>query len=206
MDRSSILTAAFSDSHREDLQSTYADRFMLEAESLIRKRLEFYYQESTLDDTDRIAPNDSVYNLPARDIAIIRHVLRSDGLPLDQVDEGLVNTYAGLNQVVLFTVRPTTVKFAATPAIGDTFQLQYFGPPLPLVNSGDSNNLLADYPDLYKEAIMVSIFKRAQNMDLASAMFQSANSTIDEINRKMKKLLGGARASNPYNTNWRSSY
>jgi hypothetical protein len=206
MDRNTILTAAFSDAHREDLQATYADRFMLEAESLIRKRLEFYYQESTLQDTNRVTPTGAVYNLPARDIAIVRHILRSDGVPLDQTDETMVDTYSGLNQVVLFAVRPATVIFAATPAVGDTFTLQYFGPPLPLTNPGDSNNLLNDYSDLYKEAIMVSIFKRAQNMDMASAMFQSANSTIDEINRKMKKLLGGARSSNPYNTTWRSSY
>jgi hypothetical protein len=31
-------------------------------------------------------------------------------------------------------------------------------------------------------------------------MFQSANSSFDEINRKMKKLLGGRASLNPYNT------
>lgn len=206
MDRNTILTAAFSDAHREDLQATYASRFMLEAESLIRKRLEFYYQEATLDDTKRVAPNSAVYNLPARDIALIRHVLRSDGLPLDQTDETNVHTYSSLSQVVAYVIRPSTVMIAGNPGAGDTLTIQYFGPPLPLVLDGDSNNLLNDYPDLYKEAVQVSIFKRARDYDAASAMFQSANSTIDEINRKMKKLLGGARSSNPYNTDWRSPY
>jgi hypothetical protein len=206
MDRNTVLTAAFSDAHREDLQPTYGSRFMLEAESLIRARLEFYYQETTLDDTARVAPNSAVYNLPSRDISLIRHVLRSDGLPLDQTDETNIHTYASLSQVVAYVVRPSTLMIAGTPGVGDTMSLHYFGMPLPLVNDGDSNNLLNDYPDLYKEAVQVSIFKRARDYDAATAMFQSANSKLDEINRKMKKLLGGARSSNPYNTAWRSSY
>ena len=206
MDRNTILTAAFSDSHREDLQPTYQDRFLLEAESLIRKRLEFYALEFVLDDTARVAPNSAVYNLPSRDITLVRHIFRSDGLPLDQVDETNVNTYSSLSQVVAYVVRPATVMFAGNPGAGSTMTIAYFGIPAPLVNAGDSNNLLNDYSDLYKEAILVSIWKRARDYDAATAMFQSANSTIDEINRKMKKLLGGARSANPYNTEWRSSY
>jgi len=206
MDRSTILTAAFSDAHREDLQTTYQDRFMLEAESLIRKRLEFYALEAVLDDTKRVAPNSAVYNLPSTDITLVRHIFRSDGLPLDQVDETNVSTYSSLSQIVAYVVRPTTVMFAGNPGAGDTLTIHYFGLPPPLVNAGDSNTLLNAYPDLYKEAVLVSIWKRARDYDAASAMFQSANATIDEINRKMKKLLGGARSANPYNTEWRSPY
>jgi len=206
MDRNTILTAAFSDAHREDFQTTYQDRFMLEAESMIRARLEFYYQETTLDDTDRIAVGSAVYNLPARDITQIRHILRSDGKTLDQVDETNVGTYSSLSQTVMYVIRPSTVVLAGTPGIGDTFQMNYFGMPLPLVNAGDSNNLLNDYPNLYKWAVQSSIFQRALNYESASAVASSANSLIDEINRKMKKLIGGARSSNPYNTDWRSPY
>lgn len=207
MDRNTVLTAAFSDAHREDLQAAFGDRFLLEAESLIRARLEFYYSEATLDDTVRVTPAGAIYTLPQRDISLVRHILRgSDGLPLDQTDETNIHTYGSLSQVVAYVVRPTTVVFAGTPGAGATFSIHYFGPPLPLVLPGDSNNLLNDYSDLYKWAIQSSIFQRARDYDAASAVTASANSKIDEINRKMKKLLGGARASNPYNTEWRSSY
>jgi len=206
MDRSTILTAAFSDTHREDLQTTYQDRFMIEAESIIRQRLEFYALEATLDDTARVAPSSAVYNLPARDIALVRHVFRSDGLPLDQVDETNINTYSSLSQVLAYVVRPTTIKVAGNPGAGDTLSVHYFGMPTALLSAGDSNTLLNDYPNVYKEAIQVSIWKRARDFDAATAMFQSVNAAIDEINRKMKKLLGGARSANPYNTEWKSSY
>jgi hypothetical protein len=108
--------------------------------------------------------------------------------------------------VLAYVVRPTTIKVAGNPGAGDTLSVHYFGMPTALLSAGDSNTLLNDYPNVYKEAIQVSIWKRARDFDAATAMFQSVNAAIDEINRKMKKLLGGARSANPYNTEWKSSY
>jgi hypothetical protein len=201
-----MLTAAFSDSHREDYLATYGARFLLEAESLIRKRLEYYFLTYTLQDADRITVLGPVYNLPAGSITLVRHLFRSDGFPMDQTDETVVNQYSTASVVLVYAVRPTSVIVAGTPGAGDTMTLHYFGMPAPLVADGDSNSLLNDHSDLYKEAVMVSIYKRARDFDAATAFMQSCNSTIDEINRKMKKLLGGARSSNPYNVAWRSSY
>lgn len=201
-----MLTAAFSDAHREDYQIPYGSRFLLEAESLIRKRLEYYFLTYTLQDVDRATVLGPVYNLPARDITLVRYLFRSDGFPMDQTDETGVSQYSSASTVLVYAVRPTSIIVAGTPAAGDTMALHYFGIPAPLVADGDSNTLLTDFSDLYKEAVMVSIFKRAQNLDAATAFIQSCNATIDEINRKMKKLLGGARSSNPYNVAWRSSY
>jgi hypothetical protein len=50
------------------------------------------------------------------------------------------------------------------------------------------------------------LFKRARNLELASAMFQSVQSLIRDINRKMKKKLGGGQSANAYNVSFRSSY
>lgn len=200
-----MLTAAFSDAHREDYQPTYQDRFLLEAESLIRGRLEAYSLEFVLQDANRVAVLSPIYTLPTG-VTLIRHLLRSDGYPLDQVDETLIAQYTAASVVIAFCIRPNTLIVAGTPGATDTLTLQYFGMPTPLLLAGDSNTLLTDYPELYKEAVMVSIFKRAQNLEAAAAMIQSVTNKIDEINRKVKKLLGGARASNPYNTTWRSSY
>jgi hypothetical protein len=201
MDRNTIITAAFSDTHREDLQATYGSRFMLEAESMIRSRLEFYYQESVLEcDVIRVAPNSAVYTLPQRDISLVRHVLRSDGWPLDQTDETNIAAYASLSTVVAYVVRPTTIMYCRQPRHGRYANAALLRNAAALVADGDSNNLLNDYPDLYKEAIQVSIWKRARDYDAATAMFQSANSKLDEINRKMKKLIRWRGSSNPYNT------
>lgn len=205
MNRVDLLTAAFSDAHREDYQTPYGARMLTEAEALIKSRLEFYALEYTLQDVDRVAVLSPVYTLPAR-ITYLRYALRSDGVPLDQVDETVASQWQGASRVAVYAIRPSTIIVAGTPGTGDAIQLQYFGMPAPLVNDTDTNTLLNDYPQLYKEAIMVFAFKRAQDLQTASAMFQSANALIDEINRKMKKLLGGARSSNPYNVTHRSSY
>lgn len=204
MNRVQLIAAALGDAHREDYQP-YADRFLQEAESMISARLEFYGLEYTLTDTDRIATLSPVYNQPAR-VTLVRHVLRSDGWPLDGVDETVIAQYQGAAQIVAYAVRPKTLILAGTPGAGAAFTLQYFGMPAPLVADTDTNTLLNDYQQLYKEAFQVSVFKRANDLEKASAMFQSSNALIDELNRKMKKLIGGARSSNPYNTCWRSSY
>jgi|SRR6185369_6383194 hypothetical protein len=204
MNRVDLITAALSDSHREDY-ITFATRFLQEAESMISARLEYYSLEYTLTDTDRVLALSPVYNLPPR-VTLIREVLRSDGFRLDAVDEGVIAQWQNASVVLAYVVRPKTLMLAGNPGATTTFTLQYFGMPAPLVNDTDTNTLLNDYQQLYKEAFMVSVYKRAGDLDKASAMFQSANALIDELNRKMKKLLGGARSSNPYNTQWRSSY
>jgi len=205
MNRVDLITAALSDSHREDY-ITFATRFLQEAEALISARLEYYSLEYTLTDTDRVTALSPVYNQPPR-VTLVRELLRgSDGYRLDAVDEGVISQWQNASVVLAYVVRPKTFMLAGNPGAGSTFTLQYFGMPAPLVADTDTNTLLNDYQQLYKEAFMVSVYKRANDLEKASAMFQSVNALIDELNRKMKKLIGGARSSNPYNTQWRSSY
>lgn len=204
MNRVQLITAALSDSHREDYL-TFADRFMQEAEAMISSRLEFYALEYTLSDADRVSVLSPVYNQPPR-VTTAKTILRSDGFRLDQVDESVIAQWQNASVVLAYVIRPKTFMLAGNPGAGSTFTLQYFGTPAPLIADTDTNALLNDYPQLYKESFQVSVWKRAQDLEKASAMFQSANALIDELNRKMKKLIGGARSSNPYNTQWRSSY
>jgi hypothetical protein len=211
MNRVQLITAALGDAHRLDYLTLTeggmlaSDRFMAEAEAMISSRLEFYALEYTLTDTDRILALSPIYNQPSR-VTMVRSIIRSDGIPLDPVDENVIGEWQSASTVLAYVVRPKTLLFAGTPGATTTFLLQYFGMPAPLLVDTDTNALLNEYPQLYKESIQVSVFKRAQDYDKASAMFQSANALIDEINRKMKKLIGGARSANPYNTTWRSSY
>jgi hypothetical protein len=66
--------------------------------------------------------------------------------------------------------------------------------------------LLNDCPQLYIEAAQVYVFKRARNFQAATEAGNSVQFMINEINRRMKKKLGGAQSSNPYNVDFRSSY
>jgi hypothetical protein len=78
--------------------------------------------------------------------------------------------------------------------------------PAALVGGTDTNTLLNDYPQLYKRAIQVSIYLRAENIPAKQEAFNDVVDLIGSINSKVKKQLAAAEASNPYNTTWRSSY
>jgi hypothetical protein len=198
---SELKTAILSDTHREDY-SPYINRFVQQAEALIALSLEGYFLETTIDEDDRIL--ESAYNQPAK-VTLMRSVIYNN-CPLDQVDETLIAQYRDLSVVKAYCMRGSTIVFAGIPPTDASFELKYFGMPAALVNDNDTNNLLNDVPQLYIEAAQVYLFKRARNFEAASAMLQSVASYIRDINRKMKKKLGGGQSANAYNVSFRSSY
>lgn len=213
MNRVQLIAGALGDSHREDYASKMENgtpittRLLQEAEALISSKLESYGLEYTLTDADR--GNDfttPVYALPAR-LRLVRHVFKAGNpIPLDAVDETTAGLYRSAVDIFCYCVRVKSIVFGGLPGQGVQLNLHYFGLPAPLVNDGDTNTLLNDYPQLYKEAMQIYIYKRAKDFESAQIAHQSAMGLIDEINRQVKKLLGGARSSNPYNVCFRSSY
>jgi hypothetical protein len=204
MNLSELQTAAFSDAHREDYQTAYGARFVAEAEAFIFMRLAAYGLEATLNDAARVTVGSNVYNLPSKTVQV-RHVIYNH-VELDPVDETFVAARYNLSSVVGYVVRPLTIAFAGIPAVGAELALQYFGLPDPLVGNTDTNTLLNHYPQLYKRAVQISIYERAQNWEAWDKAKSDTLGYINEINRKVKKMLGGARSSNPYNVEFRSSY
>ncbi len=203
MNFTELKSRALSDAHRED----YADKvagFVELAEAFIFARLEAYGLETTLTDAERIESGSPIYNLPSKFVSE-RYILL-DGLPLDKRDESAIYNLRNSSNVVAFAMRPRTVIFASTPADGKVFNLHYWGLPAPLVGETDTNTLMNEYPTLYIEATQIYIYKRARDFDKMREAESSVNETIKQINRKVKKQMGGARSSNPYNVQWRSSY
>jgi hypothetical protein len=204
MNLTELQTAAFGDAHREDYLTANGARFVAEAEAFIFMRLASYGLEATLNDAARVSVGSNVYNLPSKTVQV-RHVIYNN-VELDPVDETFVAARSTLSQVVGYVVRPLTIAFAGTPALTTTLAFHYFGLPAALVNPTDTNTLLNDYPQLYKRAIQISIYERAQNWEAHQKAKEDTVTSIDQINRKVKKMLGGARSSNPYNVEFRSSY
>jgi hypothetical protein len=201
MNYSELKTAIRGDSHREDYANEVIERFITQGEALISMSLEGYFLEATIDEDDRVI--DSIYTLPSK-VTLMRSVLYNN-CPLDQVDETLAAQYRNADPVA-YCMRDTTILIAGIPPTDAEFQLNYFGMPAALEEDTDTNNLLNDCPQLYIEAAQVYLFKRARNGELATAMFQSVQSLIRDINRKMKKKLGGGQSANAYNVSFRSSY
>lgn len=204
MNKQELRDAILGDSHRSDY-TDHVDRFIAEGESILRARLEAYGLEVTLTDADRTDVESGVYTLPSG-LVTVRQVIRSDGYPLTSVDESLIAFNRSVTSIIQYCTRPTTIVIAGTPAEDTEIALHYFGIPAPLVNDADTNTLLDDYPGLYKDLGMVGVYERAGNLGMAQAKLQKANSLIDEINRAMKKKLGGKQAANAYNVGFRSSY
>ena len=204
MNYAELKTAILSDSHREDY-TDHIDRFVDEAEAFIFARLQSYGLQVTLTDADRSGVDSPVYTLPEK-LVQIRYIIPTGCKPLDQVDETVVSMWQNSSSVMVYAIRTATIILAGLPAADSEFDLQYFGLPPALVEDEDTNQLLTDYPQLYKETAQISVFKRAQNYQAAQIAQDSATGIINEINRKVRKQLGGARASNPYNVSFRSSY
>jgi len=206
MNYGELKTRALADSHREDFD-TIVENFIAEGEALIETRLEAYPLEIQMDDLDR---DENVYTIPASRVSLIRHVYVSGyELPLTQSDESTVGLSIAANSSVptTYAVRPNGVlAFGGNPATDAIITVHFFGMPARLVDDTDTNDLLEDYPQLYIEAAQVYIYKRAQDYESAQIVNESVIALCRELNRRMKKMLGGAEAVSPYNLNFRSSY
>jgi hypothetical protein len=204
MNLTELIAASFGDAHREDYVTAHSARFVAEAESYIFAKLESYGLTYNLTDADRVIALDTEYNLPSKTV-MVRKILYNY-VPLDQKDE----TYIGMNRaaqtVHAYVVRPRTVVFAGVPGAATIFQLHYWGIPAALVAPTDTNTLLNEYPQLYKRAVQMPIYLRAGNIPAKQEAETDVVNLINQINRKVKKQIAGAEASQPYNVTWRSSF
>ncbi len=204
MNRSELIDAAFGDAHREDYITLHSSRFIAEAEAFIFAKLESYGLTYVLGDVDRVVPLDSEYNLPSK-LVTLRKVIYNYA-PLDQRDETFIAHWRTSPDVIGYVIRPRTIVFAGIPPASAALTILYWGLPPALVNGTDTNTLLNEYPQLYKRAIQISIYLRAENIPAKQEAENDVVNLIADINRKVKKQMAGAEASNPYCTTWRSSY
>jgi hypothetical protein len=201
MNYTELKAAILSDTHRSDY-TTFINRFVEQAEALIGLSLEGYFLEAVIDETDRVI--DGTYTLPAK-VTAMRTVIY-DERTLVRTDETNVIDYKDDSVVHSYCMRDTTIVFAGIPPEDAEISLYYFGLPAALTDAAPTNNLLTDCPQLYIEAAQVYLFKRMRNFPAADSAMSSVQFMINELNRKMKKKLGGAQSANPYNVYFRSSY
>lgn len=203
MNYTQLQQAILDDTHKPQYAGEPIQRFIAQAEALIDSQLEAYNFLSTLIDTDRVSAGSSTYNLPAR-LSQLRYV-RIDGRPLDKVDETSAYLVKDAQQTLVYAQRASQIIIAGNPGTGTTINIDYMGMPIPLATTA-TNTLLDQYPMLYQHAASIYVFTRAEDYDSVELHTQQFASLVRQINRKMKKLLGGAQAVGPYNTNFRSSY
>lgn len=201
MNYTELQAAILSDSHRSDYTAHVA-RFIAQGEALIAVGLEGYFLEATIDEDDRVSG--AVYTLPAK-VTAMRTVLY-DERALIRSDETTVIDYSEDSSVHSYCMRDSTIVFAGLPPEDAEMSLFYFGLPEALSDAAPTNALLTDCPQLYIEAAQVYLYKRARNFPASEGAMSTVQFLIKELNRKMKKKLGGAQSANPYNVYFRSSY
>lgn len=204
MNYTQLQQAVIDDTHK--LQYTGADvqRYIAQGEALIGAHLEAYNFQGTLLDANRAAVNSPIYNLPSR-LSQLRYV-KIAGLPLDKVDETMLNLYRSATASVMYAQRPRTIEIAGNPGLTTVIDIDYMGMPEPLSAIAPTNTLLDEFPQLYIDAASHYVFKRAEDYESAELALQATLALCNRINRKVKKLLGGAQGAPAYNVNFRSSY
>lgn len=205
MNYEELKAAILSDSHRQDY-ATEIERFVAQGEALFGLTLEAFPLTSTLTDAHRTGVDSGVYTLPTQ-LTSLRYIHdKSTGRPLDLTDESQAYIDKHLTTPLWYVMRPLNVLIVGTPAEASEFTLDYLGLPEPLAEDTDTNDLLSSCPQLYIEAAQVYLFKRMRNFEAAQVALESVRGLVEAQNRKIKKKLGGAKSSNPYNVNFRSAY
>jgi hypothetical protein len=203
MNYAELQQAILDDTHKSQYVGLVVQRFIAQGEALIGAMLESFNLLAQLTDANRVSAGSSTYSLPDQ-LTHLRYV-KIAGRPLDKVDE----TSAYLQQTstlpVCYAQRIGQVLIAGNPVDTTTIDIDYMGMPEPL-SVVATNTLLDEVPQLYIEAAAVYVYKRAQDYDSASAALDSVRDMCRQLNRKSKKLLGGAQSAPAYNTRFRSSY
>lgn len=203
MNYAQLQQAVLDDTHKSQYAGADVQRFIAQGEAFISAYLESYNFLAQLTDANRVAVDSGSYNLPTG-LTHLRYV-KIAGRPLDKVDETSIYLQQTVSSPVSYVQRASQIQIAGTPGTGVTIDIDYMGMPqaLSVVNT---NTLLDAVPQLYIEAASIYVFKRAEDYESASVARDSVIEMCMQLNRKSKKLLGGAQSSPAYNTNFRSSY
>lgn len=202
MNKQELRQAIKDDTKRSNYPDADFDRYITQGEALIYSKLRSYGMQTTLTEADRV--DGAVYSLPDR-ISYERSFI-CNSTKLTKTEESNILLYADSDDVLWYCMRPTTVAFAKIPDTDTEILLLYIGMPDILAADTDTNTLLTDFPQLYIEAASFYVYRRARDYESAQTCLTSLDGLITDIDRKVKKMLGGAQAANGYNTAFRSSY
>lgn len=202
-----LVTAVIEDTHRPDLASL-VPRFIREGEGMIRRELIAHLLTRTLSDTDRTAPDSSIYNLPAGTLIIRRIALQ------DQHRRELTRIALGALTLHPFTQRVSvyaeagdgTIEIRGGVETGIVFDLNYYGMPDELVNDTDTNDLLDSNETLYKSGAMFNLYQHTQDRELAQDALSIFSDVIETLNEQISRKVGGANVTASYNFSGGSSY
>jgi hypothetical protein len=205
MNYGELKQAILDDTHRADL-STHVERFVRQAEGMLRRQLTGYELSTTITDTDRVA--DGLFSLPAR-VLIVRsiHLQGRQGDALHQVSPAAVRRLDATADVLQFCLYGSDqIEFRGVPGSSQVFDIRYFGTPAPFASDSDENDLLTDHESLYMAAGKFFLYQHTQDRELAKDEIDIFTSIVDDLNEATARKISGANIAPVYNFSGGSSY
>jgi len=196
-----LKTAILDESMRSDLTDKLA-MFIERAEGMIARELRAMemLEVVTLGESDRITGGR--YALPT-DWLEDRSVL-VEGIPCRKTSFDAINTLATGGAPLLYSVFANStdgavIEFRGVPATDAEIELHYFARPAALVESTDTNRLLAAHPAIYQDAALFRLYKFTQDIDLAQGCYDAWANARDTLNDQAGRFLSGTNSKPRYN-------
>jgi len=205
MNYGELKTAILDDAHRSDL-STHVERFIRQAEGLIRRDLKAYTLRTTLTDANRVSGG--VFTLPDY-LLMLRQIIPQgrQGDQLQKVSPAAIRRLATTADVVQYAINGDgTIEFRGVPGAADVFDLTYYGTPEPFASDTDENDLLTDHETLYMAGGKFFLYLHTQDRELAGDEMEIFNGVIKTLNEQMSRKVGGANVAPTYNFAGGSAY
>lgn len=210
MNYGELKQAILDDTHRQDL-SSHVERFVRQCEGLIRRDLTAYTLRTTITDADRVTAGEGIYNFPARLLQVRTiHLQGRQGDSLQRVSPSIIRRLDASAAVIQYAQYGSgdnaRLEFRGIPSTADIFDILYYGTPAPFSADTDENDLLTDHETLYIAGGKYYLYLHEQNRELASDEAQIFDATINKLNEKMAREIGGSNIAPMYNFSSRSAY
>ncbi len=208
-DYASLKQAVLSDTHRPNKVND-VDRFIQQAEGMIRRTLTAYPFSERLDDSNRVEPGGAVYRLGA-EANIIRSLdyvtNRPTGTALTKVTPAVLRQTSTQSEPLVYAQYDRqVVEFRGVPEEGAQFDVLYFGIPSPLLEDADTNLLLLEHPMLYLAGAKFNLYVNIQERELASDELDIFNGVVETLNEQTDRQLSGEEVAATYDFSGGSTY
>ncbi len=207
VDLVTLRQAVLEDTHRPN-QTPRVDRFIQQAEGMIRRTLTSYPLSERLVETDRL--DGAVYQLSSE-----ANIIRSIDYVTSQPTSGsLTKVTPAVLRRTSTQIAPTVyaqydrrlIEFRGVPETDAQFDVLYYGLPVPLVNDNDSNPILLEHPMLYLAGAKFNLYVHTQDRELASDELDIFNGVVETLNEQTDRQLGGEQVADTYNFGGGSTY
>lgn len=184
MDRATLFTLVLAETHRDDLAGDLPDMLLLTEAKIARElRCQEMLAAVTLTMTAGAAA------LPD-DFLGLRSVFDSNG-PLQQVGLTEYRTRQTDQRVYAIANRELLCRLAEV-------DLEYFARPAALSGDASTNDILEAHPDLYVSLLSFYVFRRTQDLELATTAAGGYDDAIGTLNELADRQRGAARLGKPY--------